>query len=402
MLANHTDAIANKCHCEFAQGIDETYKMFNFIIIVIAIPLVAMCGLVGNMMALLVYTRHTMQKNSVSVYLVLLALGDILSDLSGMLTISIDSARSYNVYLNWMHIHVIQYTLPLCYMSQMLSIYATILASLDCFVTTCCRGYKLRFCTRKSAFRNVLLLIIITIVYNQPLFWELKVVKCLNIKGQLTDEICPTELLTNLAYYKIYKLYMYGIFMTALPFSLLLILNSCIVYRLMRKSSRGIQGSDGDSAYMLVSVVALFLICNTPALAVNIIESAMTFDERSTLMYLIDMSNFLVVLNSSANFLIYLVFSRKFRVALVTHLCRLKIVPPAGVPTTSNGVVVSMARGKVDTAVSPFSELDQLLPQSCPRKSTVSEKASDTNNNDSQKPDRTAEKTVPDLCSSEL
>jgi len=58
----------------------------------------------------------------------------------------------------------------------------------------------------------------------------------------------------------------------------------------------------------LLQVVLLFLLCNTMALVINIVEA---FFEPSLLLlnYLTDMSNFLVMLNGSVNVLIYLAYS---------------------------------------------------------------------------------------------
>lgn len=76
-----------------------------------------------------------------------------------------------------------------------------------------------------------------------------------------------------------------------------------------------------DGPLMLVMVVALFLVCNSVALIVNIFEATISGEEaseaaREVLPVLIDVGSFLVVFNSSANFLIYIIFSKQFRKVL--------------------------------------------------------------------------------------
>uniref|UniRef100_A0A914ZA87 G-protein coupled receptors family 1 profile domain-containing protein n=1 Tax=Panagrolaimus superbus TaxID=310955 RepID=A0A914ZA87_9BILA len=78
-----------------------------------------------------------------------------------------------------------------------------------------------------------------------------------------------------------------------------------------------------DDTITMIAVVILFLLCNTLALVVNLIE---TFFEPDALLLnmLTDTSNFLVVLNSSVNCIIYLVFNKEYRAVFFENVTYLR------------------------------------------------------------------------------
>lgn len=106
------------------------------------------------------------------------------------------------------------------------------------------------------------------------------------------------------------------------PLILLIALNSVIVVKTVlnkrAQKKRGVAPSTDSSTTTLILVVFLFIVCNALSLAVNLLE---LIDRDSWLLgYLVDVSNLLVVVNSSANFLIYVTFDSQFRVTL-SELC---------------------------------------------------------------------------------
>uniref|UniRef100_A0A7E4WBG8 G_PROTEIN_RECEP_F1_2 domain-containing protein n=1 Tax=Panagrellus redivivus TaxID=6233 RepID=A0A7E4WBG8_PANRE len=155
-------------------------------------------------------------------------------------------------------------------------------------------------------------------------------------------EICPTTLFYTIN--TIYNVYMYMVLMTLLPFMFLLVLNAFIVVKqsiqstsksnptengttatvaaeasgshipLTTKTSTTLSEApvSSDDTITMIAVVLLFLFCNTLALVVNIIE---TFFEPDALLLnmLTDLSNFLVIFNSSVNCVIYYIFNNEYR-----------------------------------------------------------------------------------------
>lgn len=337
----------NACVCELAATqFTPEYATFNLILIVSILPTVAAFGVITNALALFVYTRSHMLTSNINLYLAALAISDIFVDICGISSIAIDSARRFDPLLNEIHLAIIPYTLPLCYIAQMCSVYFTVLAAFDCYLTVCWqhqqpttlkvknRRRRRGFCSMRNSSAKLYIVIIVLacVFYNGITFADLHVVECVDYSHPelgypLKKEICPTDLRLDPVYSQVYKVYMYAVFMTFLPFSILLTLNCVIIWKIYRMSGEkkaAISRSDslssdlekppdGDSSaestVMLVMVVALFLVCNSIALVVNIIETFGNYpmedaEAANRLFFVIDIGNFLVVFNSSANFLV--------------------------------------------------------------------------------------------------
>jgi len=69
---------------------------------------------------------------------------------------------------------------------------------------------------------------------------------------------------------------------------------------------------------MLVGIVIIFLVCNTLALFVNILENLKLVG--TTYQSLVTYSNLLVMLNASSNIFVYMLFSDKYRLLLKYYL----------------------------------------------------------------------------------
>ncbi|EYC36683.1 hypothetical protein Y032_0867g2771 [Ancylostoma ceylanicum] len=104
--------------------------------------------------------------------------------------------------------------------------------------------------------------------------------------------------------------------MAAGPVSLLVVINSAIVVSMKRNKREEQNESD---ILTLVLVVCLFISCNVLPLTVNFLELVFMIVNA----YLIDLSNLMVVVNSSCNFLIYYAFGSNFRRTLRHYLINL-------------------------------------------------------------------------------
>lgn len=348
----------NACICELAgphMDSHQDYHEYNLYLIVIALPLVATFGIITNFISYLIFTRGQLVMNSIDYYLAALAISDVLVDWCGLFVIAVDSARRFDELLTKMHLLIIPYILPLGYMAQMCSVYFTVFAAIDCYVSI--RTVDSIFSRPKSTKLTIYIIVLFSFLYNCVTFWDLEIVNCVDYEHdqKVRQEICPTVLRTDPVYMQVYKVYCYALFMAFIPFLLLLALNILIIYAVCKKKSSGKTNktttttlivnrqtltltsvetsttseedecpADGDSTITLVMVVILFLVCNSIGFAVNIIEtfgnsnSEPSVESQIGLMYVVDAGNFLVVFNSSANFLIYASFSKPFRRALQT------------------------------------------------------------------------------------
>uniref|UniRef100_A0A8R1EKU0 G-protein coupled receptors family 1 profile domain-containing protein n=1 Tax=Caenorhabditis japonica TaxID=281687 RepID=A0A8R1EKU0_CAEJA len=90
----------------------------------------------------------------------------------------------------------------------------------------------------------------------------------------------------------------------------------------MDKSGKGDCDDDdgGNNPVVLLLVVLLFLCCNLTSLLVNVFEMLkfkMSFEAEAVL---IDIGNFLVVINATANFFVYMGSSEEFRASFYVRI----------------------------------------------------------------------------------
>nr|CDJ93685.1 Hypothetical protein CBG16906 [Haemonchus contortus] len=148
-------------------------------------------------------------------------------------------------------------------------------------------------------------------------------VDCVANDGSLGTQICPTDIRLDPAYYAIYYTYMYTTFLAIGPLTLLILLNICVVFTVLTKRTAE---SDDSDTISLILVVFFFIFCNFTALLVNFME--IILNNPNILVYFVDLSNLLVVINGTANFFCYLIFGAGFRLTLKKILCNFRKEKP--------------------------------------------------------------------------
>jgi len=112
--------------------------------------------------------------------------------------------------------------------------------------------------------------LVFSICLNIPLFMVTKVV----INEDNSTMIGPTDLRMNYHYAYIYQHWVRFILLGILPFFSLLLLNSKIIFKINRFSrERGGGSVDKSYSIILALIVLIFLICHSPRILINIIET---------------------------------------------------------------------------------------------------------------------------------
>ncbi|CEF70494.1 FMRFamide receptor [Strongyloides ratti] len=365
LLSNINNEGIPYCECE---PVAEEAKLPNITIILIFLPLLSFCGIFCNTISIVIFTKRSRTTSNSNIYLAGLSLSDIGICCSGLFIITADSLRGYIPYFNEIFAKLIPFLVPVGLIFQMLSVYITILASIDCYIYIIVNkdfvnedtntgifkffSYNLlkKYCTeRVNAFKSLAGTTIFVFLYNVITFGELTSIKCYDkILNQIKVEVCPTSMRVNEKYIKFYKGYFYSFFMAGFPFFILSLLTIGILKEMKTKSklsisisnqlqnsvnihsqlllqnrkvsiknifakSNEIDEKNESSPVMLVMVVILFLLCNMVTLIVNYLETTENIISFSFQMILIDVANFLVVFNATANFFIYTVFSKSYR-----------------------------------------------------------------------------------------
>lgn len=344
------------CSCgDISADGDTAYLTFNFILIIFLMPVLSSFGIYTNLVNLHIFTRLQMSATSGNLYLAGLSFSDLCVVVTGMFIFCIDSARTYLDNLDAPVKVLVRYILPFGYTAQTCSVYFTVAAAFDCYISTCqSASVKHCWCTAKRALQVISAIGVLSIGYNIVRIWQFEINTCYRLDNvslplysiklsadNIRREVCATSVheIINEGY----NVYSYMILMTFLPFGSLIVLNTLIL-RQMKKgmSVRKSSSFSAEPSYTLVGkspdtpvteipeepenpitmvmVVLLFLACNTLALVINIVENFFAVSPK-LINYLADVSNFLVVLNSSVNFVIYMKFGKPYRSLFVSHCC---------------------------------------------------------------------------------
>ncbi|CAP34749.2 Protein CBR-FRPR-2 [Caenorhabditis briggsae] len=285
-------------------------------------------GVVLNFFNIFIFCE---QKNTAAKYLTALSCSDVGVCMAGIFVICSDSFRAHSFVIDQVFVFLLPKIIPLGLFFQMLSVYITVLAAFDCFYSVYWYGHirnfyvsKIVFCSgtkcepkRSTWAPRVLALVVISVAgYNIVQFGDL--------------QLCPTEMRVSETYVILYKGYLYALSMAFLPFVLLTFLTVSIIVMLRKKNDsmdkvekQGCEDDGGNNPVVLLLVVLLFLCCNLTSLLVNVFEMLkikLSFEVEAVL---IDIGNFLVVINATANFFVYMGSSEEFRVAFYERIRKL-------------------------------------------------------------------------------
>uniref|UniRef100_A0A0M3HMH9 G_PROTEIN_RECEP_F1_2 domain-containing protein n=1 Tax=Ascaris lumbricoides TaxID=6252 RepID=A0A0M3HMH9_ASCLU len=222
-----------ECHSISSPGDD---VVFNFYAIVLFLPIMSTIGITTNLCSMYIYSR--LPKQSTNRYLTALSISDFGVCVTGLLVICADSFRSYNHTVDQIWVFLLPKFIPFGMFFQMLSVYITVIAALDCFISVSryFSSVKLWYCTIQNATKLIWITVVITAAYNLIVFGELETVHCMQTELNVTlYELCPTEMRLNEDYINIYRGYMYAAVMAFVPFVLLVLLTAGILVAISRK-----------------------------------------------------------------------------------------------------------------------------------------------------------------------
>ncbi|CAL2050747.1 hypothetical protein CAEBREN_11884 [Caenorhabditis brenneri] len=323
-MLNHT-VVMRECEC-LHEPIEGYAGIANLLLIVVLLPLISFVGVVLNFFNIFIFCE---QKNTAAKYLTALSCSDVGVCMAGIFVICSDSLRAHSFVIDQVFVFLLPKIIPLGLFFQMLSVYITVLAAFDCFYSVYC-GTKCEPKRSTWAPRVLALVVISVAAYNIVQFGDLQAIECLHPDNYTLFELCPTEMRVSETYVIVYKGYLYALSMAFLPFVLLTFLTVSIIVMLRRKNDsmdkaekQDCEDDGGNNPVVLLLVVLLFLCCNLTSLLVNVFEMLkfkMAFEAEAVL---IDIGNFLVVINATANFFVYMGSSEEFRAAFYERIRRI-------------------------------------------------------------------------------
>jgi hypothetical protein len=302
------------------------YPSFEFWTNGFLLNFVGFFGLLGNILSMIILSRPQM-RSSINYLLIGLARCDTILILTSMLLFGIPAIYPHTGYLRFYYHRLLPDISPVVYPLAMIvqtaSCYLTLTVTLERYVAVCHPLRARALCTYGRARIYVIVILIFSICYNIPRFFEVTMREHPDEEFGYINCITATSLRSNHTYLIIYIHWLYLVFIYFIPFLGLMFFNA-MIYQQVRKANRERQRLSRTEkreiglATMLFCVVIVFLSCNILALVINIIEVA--YDK----IYdpLVKTSNLLVTINSSVNFIIYVIFGEKFKRIFLQLFCK--------------------------------------------------------------------------------
>ena len=320
-------------------GIVSSCKVYNFIISVVIIGTLCIIGTVGNIIAFFVFIKDNI-KTSTSFLFQSLSLIDTILLVTAFPIYSVKTFVDFTqlqLGFDIVYPYIMVYILPWAFVAQTATIWVTVLVCVNRFIAVCKPYQASRLCTVVQAKRQLSAVILFAIIYNIPRFLAAKVARDTDSATNKTI-VYPsaTEFGENKYYNTIYVSIFYFLFLIFIPLMILTLLNIKLVTALKeikRKRAELVsarQQQDNNVTFVLIIVVLVFIICQSPALVNQILWNVLPDKARKCgyfQFYLSKLSNALVILNSSVNFLIYFLFNTRFRQVLVECFCKGQFKP---------------------------------------------------------------------------
>ena len=294
--------------------------------------IISVLGVIGNTLSIIVLSNRRMQ-SSTSYYLIALSVFDIIVLISLVLFMSLPTVYIATGALEWYYraypyMHPFAY--PTALTAQTCSIYTTVAFTVERYIAVCMPLKAAKMCTASKARKTILILIVVSIVYNIPRMLEFKTVVSVDPMTNETTAIYDyTELGKNSTFRHIYFIYMQLVVMLAIPFVLLAVLNTQLI-RAVKRSEQATgkvntkTKKENSLTIMLISVVVVFMICQVPSIADNILMVTLSQETLYSppFVKITTISNLMVITNSAINFYVYCVFGKKFRRVFCRIFCK--------------------------------------------------------------------------------
>ena len=306
-------------------------RLFDFAIEGIVMGLLCVLGFCGNGLSIVCLSKEKSSTATPFLLMSLEAADSLFLVTVAILRVGHTLVDFFNVFDDphvWNYIGRVTY--PFAMVAETTTVYLTLLVTFNRYVSVCKLQAQPRHNYTRTARLQVLAVFAFSLVYNLPRFFEYDIRPRMTATG-IEMRLGEAELAQNKAYNIIYANGAYFVVMLLFPLMMLSYLNRQLIVALQEMKQRRARlgntesRSEEDITRMLVTVVVVFFVCQTPGLITQILARTLPDAYKycpATFWYYERISDLLIVLNSSVNFIIYCFCNKRFRDNLKGLLCR--------------------------------------------------------------------------------
>ena len=294
---------------------------FQMIVQLYFISVFCLIGLFGNVVSVIVLWKDKERRHALFL-LQALAVADgfylIMALLKHPTRHLIEDLKTYN--------QMDLYVYPLLKVAETVCIWMMVLVTVDRYMYVCSPLRASKVINRHNRHLWALGVFAIGCLYNLPQFFDSCVMTFVN--GCTGDELKSSKVISPYFHSTLYfDIYMYTAFiclMYIVPLVTLCVLNARLVMTIRRSRIRQRQygghtdHNDMNATLVLVILVVVFIVCETPELILRILSclerwfASISFSV-SLFRVFSTVNEFLMVVNSSINFFIYVAYGKRFR-----------------------------------------------------------------------------------------
>ena len=332
---------------------NDSCKTFEFVVCGIAMGIMCIFGIGGNIASFIVLWKHKVQTAIILVFQCL-AFSDTLLLIMSMFVYTVPVIRGYTEHLEVTDANdfIKIYVWPFAMMSHTCTVWLTIVVTLHRFLCICKPlGIYVRYNMQLIRIQ-ILAVVSFSITFNIPRFFEHHTIRhghrddtsmtmaVGNVSGEhlqaadWNNKSTYLNLGDHLFYQLIYSNIIYFPVMYIVPLMSLIYLSCRLSHAVreleQRKTRQRVPVRQTCTpkdhiTLCIIVIVVVFLLCQTPALINQIFWAALDNTERECgkfHFYFTKICDFLVIANSSVNFIIYCLFGKSFRKIFIDAFCQ--------------------------------------------------------------------------------
>uniref|UniRef100_A0A0K0EQJ5 G_PROTEIN_RECEP_F1_2 domain-containing protein n=1 Tax=Strongyloides stercoralis TaxID=6248 RepID=A0A0K0EQJ5_STRER len=296
-------------------------------------------GVFLNLICIYVFREHSKEHKApvIHYYLITLTLWQTGVLLNGFLLYSYPNM--YRKYFGSLESYklISPYIFTGANITMVASVWVVLVLTIDRYLALC-KPLKHRYIGKRSRVKRIMIVVsILAIIYNIPRYFEIATIKICTIKNNTTNciyDVIRTPFAYNSLYHLLYKIISQLLLVSLIPCFILFILTLKISLAIrqailnrkklcpdMAEVNKNYQKSkpvskEHKANIMLVLIIVKFLISTILPTTCDIIEKiigAEVFQRSHLATVVVDISNFLIVLNCSTNFWVFLLYGQRFR-----------------------------------------------------------------------------------------